>query len=170
MTDLTSYAASFATPQSGDTLATVRALALARLNSTRKRIASVLLESGNESSGEDLVSFTPGGGTAWRPETGLALLAYRNQQYELAGLQWAAASAGMGGSGNVRIRIDTPQWLYLDGALLPVTGDCTLVADGDSLVIESDCGAHTFRVTGENLWSSTEAGLCSRQALLRRDM
>jgi len=155
MTDLTSYAAAFATPQSADSLGAVRALALARLNTTRKRIVNGLVESGNGAPGEDLLSFAPGDGTAWRPETGLALVAYRNRQYGLAALQWAAASAGMGGRGRVRIRIDAPQWLYVDGALLPIAGECGVNADGDSVVIESDCGTHTLRATEDNRWLST---------------
>jgi HEXXH motif-containing protein len=156
MTDMTSYAKSFASPHGGDSMAAVRALALGRLNSTRNRIASALAESGREETAQALVSFLHGKGTAWRPETGLALLAYRNQQHGLAGLQWASAAAGMGGSGNVKTRVVSPQWLYLDGWLTPVSGDCILRADGGSIVIESDLGSTTYRSSAGNRWSPLE--------------
>jgi HEXXH motif-containing protein len=157
MTDMTSYAASFASPNGGDNMSAVRALALGRLNSTRKRIAGALAENGREETAWALLSFLPGKGTAWRPETGLALLAHRNQQHGLAGLQWAAAAASMGGSGTFKIRVETPQWLYLDGWLRAVSGDCILradsSADGGSVVIESDLGSTTYRCSADNRWS-----------------
>lgn len=156
MTDMTSYAASFSNPHGGDTMAAVRALALGRLNSTRKRIENALAESGQEETAWSLHSWMPGKGTAWRPETGLALLAYRNQQPGLAGLQWAAAVAGMGGSGTVKTRVESPQWLYLDGWLAAVSGDCILRADGDSIILESDLGSTTYRSSAGNRWSPVE--------------
>jgi HEXXH motif-containing protein len=156
MTDMTSYAASFASPNGGDTMAAIRALALGRLNSTRKRIVGALAESGQEETAQALLSFLPGKGTAWRPETGLAFLAYRNQEPRLAGLQWAASAAGMGGSGTVTTRIENPQWLYLDGWLTPVSGDCGLNADGRSIVVESDRGSTVYRSSADNRWSPVE--------------
>jgi HEXXH motif-containing protein len=159
MTDMTSYAPAFASPGGGDTTGAVRALALGRLNSTRKRIVSKLAESAQEESAHALLAFLPGGGSAWRPETGLALSAYRNQQHGLAALQLAAASAGMGGSGHVHTRIETPQWLYLDGWLTAVNGHCSLKADGVSISINSDLGNTTYHTSGENSWSPQDAAL-----------
>jgi len=159
MTDMTSYAALFASPASGDNTGAIRTLALGRLNSTRKRIMSKLAESTQEEAGRALLAFLPGGASAWRPETGLALSAYRNQQHELAALQLAAALAGMGGSGQILTRIETPQWLYLDGWLTAVNGYCTLKADGVSISIHSDVGNTTYHATGENRWTPDDAAL-----------
>jgi HEXXH motif-containing protein len=157
MTDMTTYATAFASPDEQGTMGAIRALALGRLNSTRKRIAGALIESGEEAKAEALLSFRPGNGNAWRPETGLALSAFRNRQHGLAGLQWAAAGAGIGGSGCVELHVETPQWLYLDGWLTAVKGACALRADGASVVVESDLGSSTFRVSAENRWSPAEA-------------
>lgn len=158
MTDMTSYAAAFASPLGGGSTGAVRTLALGRLNSTRKRIVGALAESGQEETAQALVSFVPGRENAWRPETGLALLALRNQKLGLASLQWAAACAGMGGSGNVQARMDSPQWLYLDGWLTAVSGACALRSDGRSMHIESDLGSTTYHVSAENRWSPDDAG------------
>jgi len=165
MTNMTSYAAAFASPQGGDTTGAVRALALGRLNSTRKRIVAALAESGQEETAQALVSFLPGKGSAWRPETGLVLSAYRNQQHGLAALQLAAGCAGMGGSGQITTRLETAQWLYLDGWLMAVNGHCGLRADGSSIVIDSDLGSATYHnsaasaASNENRWSPSEAAL-----------
>ncbi|HUB81295.1 MAG TPA: HEXXH motif-containing putative peptide modification protein [Bryobacteraceae bacterium] len=156
MKDFTPHAALFATPQGAGTLAAVRGLALARLNSTRARIVGALAESHLDLLADSLRDFTPGGATAWRPETGLALLAYRNRQHTFAALQWAAACASMGGRGSMMARLDTPQWLYLDGSLVPLTGECGLIADGDLVVVETNCGSTAFRLTAENRWESVQ--------------
>jgi HEXXH motif-containing protein len=159
MTNMTSYAAAFASPNGGDTTGAVRALALGRLKSTRKRIVGALAESGQEKTAQALLSFLSGKGNAWRPETGLALSAYRNQQHGLAALQLAAACAGMGGSGQVDARLETAQWLYLDGWLLAVKGNCCLRAEGGSIVIDSDLGQATYHTSDENRWSPSQAAL-----------
>ena len=156
MTDITSYAKSFASPHGGDSMAAVSALSLARLNGTRKRIEGALAESGQEETASSMRSFLPGKGTAWRPVTGLALLAYRNQQHGLAGLQWAAAVAGMGGSGTVKARVENPQWLYLDGWLTAVRGDCILRGYGGAIIVESDLGSTTYRYSAGHRWSPAE--------------
>jgi hypothetical protein len=173
MTDMTSYAAAFASPEGGDTTGAVRTLALGRLNSTRKRIVNVLAESGQEEVAQAALSFLPGKGSAWRPEIGLALTAYRNQQHGLAALQLAAACAGMGGRGQINARIETAQWLYLDGWLTALKGHCSLNAHGGSISICSDLGNVTYRASDENHWSPeksamgpwcafTSGGLCPR--------
>jgi HEXXH motif-containing protein len=159
MTNMTTYAAAFASPSGGDNTGAVRALALGRLNSTRKRIVAALAGSGQEETAQALLSLLPGKGSAWRPETGLALSAYRNQQHGLAALQLAAACAGMGGSGQITIRLETAQWLYLDGWLMAVNGQCGLRAEGSSIVIDSDLGSATYRTSKENRWLPSEASL-----------
>ena len=100
MTDMLSFASAFASPQGGEAHGAVRALALARLNSTRRRISAALESSGQPETAEALLAFTAGQGSAWRPETGLALQSLRSQAtpelstLRMAALQLAAACAG----------------------------------------------------------------------------
>lgn len=153
MTNMTSYAPAFASPEGGDTTGAVRTLAAGRLQSTRKRIVNALAESGEEETSQAAQAFAVGKGSAWRPETGLALLAHRRGQHGLAALQFAAACAGMGGSGRVDTRVETAQWLYLDGWLTPVYGPSSLSSDGGSIAIHSDYGSTTYCASNQNRWS-----------------
>jgi HEXXH motif-containing protein len=152
MIDMVSHAKAFASPDGGDNAGMVRALALGRLHSTRRRIAGALVDSGQEERARALLAFAAGAGSAWRPETGLALLAHRRQAHELAALQLAAAYAGTGGSGGFEGRIDAPQWLYLDGWLTPVDGRCVLTSDGWAIRIESDLESVTYLASHGNHW------------------
>lgn len=153
--DMSRYTPAFAAPDGGDATGVVGALALARLNSTRRRIAGALTDSGQDPAAQALLSFSGGPGSAWRPETGLALQALRNQSTGLAALQLAAACAGMGGSGDLNARVEEPQWLYLDGWLTPVRGFCCLAADGRSIKISSNFGSVEFLSSAENRWTPT---------------
>jgi hypothetical protein len=152
MADLTSYAAAFASPVGGDTSGVVRTLSLARLNSTRKRIAAALAASREAETAQALRELQAGNNSAWRPESGLALMACRNQHTRLAALQVAAAYAGMGASGQVATRLDHAQWLYVDGWLTAVDGNCSLKADGQSIVVESDLGVASYQVADDSRW------------------
>ena len=152
MIDMVSYAKAFASPDGGDSAGIVRTLALARLNSTRRRIAGALADAGQEETARALGSFAVGTGSAWRPETGLALTSHRKQSHGLAALQLAAAYAGTGGSGQVESRLETPEWLYLDGWLTPIGGRCGLKSDGRSIVIDSDFGSATYLASSQNHW------------------
>lgn len=153
MTDMSSYARAFACPANGAAVGIVRALAAGRLNGTRKRVASVLGREGHDALAQALLSFTPGKGSAWRPETGLSLLFHRNGANELAALQAAAACAGMGGTGQVEARFEQPQWLYLDGWLQPVQGECSLVASDGSIRVRSELGTATYSLGAEHHWT-----------------
>ncbi|HEY6293069.1 MAG TPA: HEXXH motif-containing putative peptide modification protein [Terriglobia bacterium] len=157
MTDMLAYAPAFASPDGGEATGLVRALALARLNGTRRRIAGALADSGEGETAQALLAFTPGQGSAWRPETGLALQAHRSQSVGLAALQLAAACAGTGGNGSIETRINAPQWLYLDGWLTPVDGRCSLTADGRSIQINSDLGGAEFLASDQNRWAPVDA-------------
>ena len=75
---------------------------------------------------------------------------------QLAALQLAAACASMGGSGSLETRVEAPQWLYLDGWLIPVNGGCSLTADGGAVQINSDLGAATLLASDQNHWSLAE--------------
>jgi HEXXH motif-containing protein len=162
MTDILGWASAFASPDGGEATGAVRALALARLNSTRRRIAATLENSGQAETARALLAFTAGPASAWRPETGLALLSLRTQvstessNLQLAALQLTAACASMGGSGSLETRVEAPQWLYLDGWLVPVSGCCSLTADGGAVQINSDLGAATFLASDQNHWSLAE--------------
>ena len=157
MTNMTSYAPAFASPTGGDTTGAVRTLAAGRLQSTRKRIVTALAESGRrEETAQAAQAFVAGKGSAWRPETGLALLAHRRGQHGLAALQFAAACAGMGGSGRVDTRLETAHWLYMDGWLTPVHGETSLSADGVSIAIHSDYGRTTYQASEQGRWSPAE--------------
>jgi HEXXH motif-containing protein len=160
MMDIMSYATAFASPAGGEAAGIVRALATGRLNGTRRRVAAALADSGRQDAANSLLAFTTGTGSAWRPETGLALLAHREQSPGLAGLQLAAALGGAGGRGRMEVRTEEPQWLYLDGWLTPVGGRCGLTADGRSITIDSDLGSASSLVSGENRWapSGSSAG------------
>jgi HEXXH motif-containing protein len=163
MPDMLAFAPAFASPDGGQATGAVRALALARLNSTRRRIAATLEDLGQPETARALLAFAAGPGTAWRPETGLALQSLRNQAapesstLQLAALQLVAACAGMGGSGSLETRIEAPQWLYLDGWLTPVRGCCNLTADGRSIRINSDLGRAAFLASDQNRWSPADA-------------
>ncbi len=159
MTDTVSYAKVFASPAGGDASGLVRSLALGRWNSTRRRVAGALRDSGEEKSAEALLGFTAGRGSAWRPETGLALMAHRERSHGFAALQVAAAAAGMGGCGSLETRVDAPRWLYLDGWLTPVAGTCTLSADGNTVTIRSELDNTSYTADGRG-WrpSGTPAG------------
>ncbi len=157
MTDMNSYAPAFASPSGGDTTGAVRTLAAGRLNSTRKRIVKALAESGQEEASQALLSFVPHKGSAWRPETGLALSAHRSRQNGLAALQLAAAYAGMKGCGQIDTYVDMPQWLYLDGWLTPVHGRCGLKADGQSISIDSNLGSTSYQYSASNRWLPVES-------------
>jgi HEXXH motif-containing protein len=163
MTDMLSFAPAFASPDGGEAHGAVRALALARLNSTRRRIAAALESSSQPETAGALLGFTAGQGSAWRPETGLALQSLRSQvtpelsTLRMAALQLAAACAGMGGSGSLEARVEVPQWLYLDGWLTPVNGRCSLTADGRSIQIKSELGSSGFFAPEQNRWSPAES-------------
>jgi HEXXH motif-containing protein len=157
MTDMVSYAKAFASPDGGDSAGIVCALALGRLSGTRRRIAGALGDAGREDTARALLAFAVGAGSAWRPETGLAMLAYRRQSHGLAALQLAAAYAGTGGSGRVESLVEAPQWLYLDGWLTPVEGRCGLRSDGRSITIDSDFGRATYAASSENHWRPADA-------------
>src|SRR5215469_15534240 len=108
MTDMLALAPAFASPYGGEAHGVVRALALARLNSTRRRIAAALENIGLPEAAQALLAFSAGPASAWRPETGLALQVLRTQvtqhpsTLQMAALQVAAACAGMGGSGSLQ--------------------------------------------------------------------
>jgi HEXXH motif-containing protein len=157
MVDMVSYAKAFASPDGEDSAGIVRTLALGRLNGTRRRIAGSLADAGQEETARELLAFPVGAGSAWRPETGLAMLAHRKQSHGLAALQLAAAYAGTGGSGSVESWIEAPQWLYLDGWLTAVKGRCGLRADGRSINIDSDFGSAEYLACGENHWKPAGA-------------
>jgi HEXXH motif-containing protein len=161
MTNMLDLAPAFASADGGEATGAVRSLALARLNSTRRRIATALENSGQAEAAQALLAFAAGQGSAWRPETGLALQSLRCQAapepstLQLAALQLAAGYAGMGSSGHLETQVDAPQWLYLDGWLTPVSGRSTLVADGRSIQIRSDLGTVAF-LDGSHRWSPAE--------------
>jgi HEXXH motif-containing protein len=163
MTNMLALAPAFGSPEGGEATGAVRALALARLNSTRRRIAAALESSGQPETAQALLAFTAGQASAWRPETGLALQSVRMQAtpepstLRMAALQLAAGCAGMGGSGSLETRIEAPQWLYLDGWLTPVSGSCSLRADGRSIQIRSDLGTAAFLASEQNRWSPADA-------------
>lgn len=150
--DMSVYTPAFATPDGGDATGVVGALALGRLNGTRRRIAGALADSGQAATAQALQDFSAGKGSAWRPETGLALQAHRNESIPLAALQLAAACAGTGGRGYLDTRLEVPQWLYLDGWLIPMKGFCSLSADGRSINIHSDLDSTAFLASAENRW------------------
>ncbi len=162
MTDMLTFAPAFASPDGGEAIGAVRAISLARLNGTRRRIAAALDGSGQPERAQSLLAFACGQGSPWRPETGLALQFLRSQapqetsNLQMAALQVAAACAGMGGAGSLEARIDAPQWLYLDGWLTPVSGDCRLTADGHSIRIYSDLGETVFVASQHNGWSPAD--------------
>ncbi len=157
MTDPLTYAKAFATPAGGEAAAVVNSLAMARWNSTRRRVAGALAEAGEQGAAEALLAFSAGHGSAWRPETGLALAAYREHSHALAALQAAAAGAGMGGTGSLETRLDTPRWLYLDGWLTPVEGRCRLSADGRTIQIASGLGDVSYVAGDGRQWRPGEA-------------
>jgi len=159
MTDVTSLAPAFASPIAGDTSGAVHSLAAGRLNSTRKRVARALLESNQDQIAESLLAFSRGETSAWRPETGLALMAYRGQQNQLAALQTAAAYAGMGSVGQLIAFVEKPQWLYLDGWLTAISGHCTLSAERNSLTIHSALGTASYQVSDDRRWIPTQQAL-----------
>jgi hypothetical protein len=159
MVDVISCARIFASPYSGDTSGIVRALAAGRLKSSRRLIASALADSHEDETAQALLAFELGDGSAWRPETGLALLALRNESNGFAALQLAAACAGAGGRGCVESLIKTPEWLYLDGWLTAVNGRCGLRSDGRSIIIESDLNGITHLVPHENRWAPAETAV-----------
>jgi HEXXH motif-containing protein len=156
MIDVVSYARAFASPYGGDTAGIVRALAGGRLNSTLRLIAGSLADSGQEKTAKAILAFELGNGSAWRPETGLALLAHRNDSNGLAALQLAAAYAGTGGSGCVESLIEEPEWLYLDGWLTAVSGRCSFRSDGHLIIIDSDLGSTAYLASDENRWAPAE--------------
>jgi len=170
MLNALSYAHKFATPLIGgsnpkdflegdnDTSAVVAALAAGRLTSTRRLITAGLTEAGQAPTAESVMGFQSGGGRAWRPETGLALLANRYEKHNLSAFQLAAAMAGMGGSGRVEIDFDNPEWIYLDGWLTPVNGRSVLESDGHNILIDSDLGCCPF-LASSNLWTPAKANL-----------
>ncbi|HVK63006.1 MAG TPA: HEXXH motif-containing putative peptide modification protein [Polyangium sp.] len=157
MADISSHADIFASPVHGDAVGAVRSLAAGRLNATRRRVADVLSRAGKDEAARALVAFTPGRGSAWRPEMGLALLALRNDAPALAALQLAALHGGMGGSGVVEVDIDTPQWLYLDGWLEPIQGACRLAAGENKTTLHSDLGHATYVLSPEKNLVPAEA-------------
>jgi HEXXH motif-containing protein len=150
MNDVISYAEAFASPLGGDTAGIVSAVATARLNGTRRRIAASLAEAGQEQTAHDVLAFGAGSGNAWRPETGLALLADRNEAYGIAALQLAAACASTGGAGDLESQVNPAEWLYLDGWLTPVAGRCCLRSDGRSIAIHSDLGRTEYLLSSQN--------------------
>lgn len=137
MPDMAAHAPFFASPTQGSAAETVRAIAAGRLKKTRRCITDALEKSGLQRAAESLLAFAGGTGTAWRPETGLALLAHRNQSTSFAALQLSAAYSGMGSSGTIEVALDRPHWLYFDGWLLPVDGQCRLESDGGSITVNS---------------------------------
>jgi len=159
MPDVLNLAPAFASPEGGEAVGAVRAISLARLNGTRRRIAAALDSSGQPESAQALLAFAAGQACAWRPETGLALQLLRSQatpessNLQTAALQLAAACAGMGGAGSLEAHVNAPQWLYLDGWLMPVSGACRLTADGRSIRINSDLGGAEFFASAHNGWS-----------------
>jgi len=159
MPDMLTFAPAFASPDGGEAIGAVRAISLARLNGTRRRIAAALDSSGQPEGAQALLAFTAGQASAWRPETGLAMQFLQSRatpepsNLHMAALQLAAACAGMGGAGSLEARIDAPRWLYLDGWLTPVSGDCSLTADGHSIRINSDLGETEFLASGQHGWS-----------------
>ena len=150
MNDVISYAEAFASPLGGDTAEIVSAVAAARLDGTRRRIAASLSEAGEEQTAQATLAFGAGSGSAWRPETGLALLADRNEAYGMAALQFAAACASAGGVGDLESHVNPAEWLYLDGWLTPVAGRCRLRSDGRSITIHSDLGSTEYLLSSEN--------------------
>jgi HEXXH motif-containing protein len=163
MTNMLAFAPAFASPDGGEAHAVVRTLALARLNSTRRRIAAALENRGLTETAQALLAFTAGPASAWRPETGLALQSVRTQVspdssvLQMAALQLVAACAGMGGSGCVEAQVEAPQWLYFDGWLVPVCGCCKLTSDGRSIRIDSELGEAAFLASDQNRWSPADS-------------
>ena len=159
MPDMLAFAPAFASPDGGEATGAVRAISLARLNGTRRRIASALDSSGQPEGAQALLAFAAGRASAWRPETGLAMQFLQSRatpestNLHMAALQLAAACASMGGAGSLDARIDAPQWLYLNGWLAPVSGDCRLTADGRFIQINSDLGGTTFCASERIGWS-----------------
>jgi len=147
MADLTSYAKLFASPTGGSAAGAVRKLAAGRLDATRRRLAGALARAGHNATAESLLALVAGAGNAWRPETGLALLAHRHDSHALAALQMGAAYGGTGGTGAVEAVLEEAKWLYLDGWLQPVQGQCSLVAGGGSISVRSDLGLATYSLS-----------------------
>jgi HEXXH motif-containing protein len=162
MTNMPPFASAFASPHGGEAHAVVRALALARLNSTRRRIAAAVENRGLAETGQALLAGAAGQASAWRPETGLALQRMLSQPspdsstLQMAALQLAASCASMGGSGCLEARVEGPQRLYLDGWLVPVSGCWNLAADGRSIRINADLGEAAFLASDHNRWSPAD--------------
>ena len=160
MATLASYAKLFANPTGGSAEGAVRKLAAGRLDATRRRLAGALAQAGDDAMAQSLSAFVAGAGSAWRPETGLSLVAHRAQMHALAALQLGAAYGGTGGTGAVYGVLEAAQWLYLDGWLQPVQGQCSLIARGDSISVQSDLGAATYSLSAAGNWtpSGTPSG------------
>ncbi len=152
MSDLLSWAPAFASPLCGDSSGLTGALASGRLKSTQRLIAGSLAESGRTQLAASVLMLTAGEQSAWRPETGLALLAHERQRHQLAALQFALACAGTGGTADVAFRLYRPEWLYLDGWLIAANGDCAVQSDGTRIRISG----RSF-VINQNRWAPVES-------------
>lgn len=141
MTDIGSYAPSFASPWGGDSSGVVAALAMGRLESTRRIL-------GTSRGSEAVLAFAADGGNAWRPEIGLALLADSRGAHGLAALQFLLACHG-----NLKVFLEQPEWLYFEGWLTPVQGRCIVARDARSATIDSALGSARFE-NREGHWSS----------------
>ena len=62
MPDMLALAPAFASPEGGEAIGAVRAIALARLNGTHRRIAAALDSSGQTESAQALLAFAAGQG------------------------------------------------------------------------------------------------------------
>ncbi len=157
MADLTLHAKAFASPGSGDAPGAVRPLAAGRLHGTRRRVAEALARAGVDAAARSVLAFTAGAGSAWRPETGLALQAHRAGDHALAALQLGAAYAATGGGAAIEVSLDAPTWLYLDGWLMPVEGRARLTTDAGAITVRSERGGATYTLYQGNTWIPDEA-------------
>jgi len=149
------YAPLFASPHAGSSAEVVRKLARARLRGTRQRIARKLVDSGEVKAADALLAFVEGTESAWRPETGLSLLAYRNHSAAAGALQLVTALAASGGKGSLEVHVESPVSLYLDGSVIVADGVCSVSADGLTVAITSDRGRSIF-VAAERCWAAVD--------------
>jgi HEXXH motif-containing protein len=143
------YAANIASPLGGDTTGLIQGLGRQRLLCTQRRIIGALTDAGHDAS--LLAAFLLGFNTAWRPEAGLALLFLREGNVGCAGLQVALAIASTGSRGAVSLPASTPTWLFLDGWLVRVAGNCSITSHDETLVISSELACTRFNWR-ENRW------------------
>lgn len=154
--DTTAYARLFASPHAGSSEGIVRKVAGSRLRRVRRDIARALVDAGEAKAAEALLGFAEGSHSAWRPETGLSLLAYRKGSITAGALQLATALAASGGKGSLEARVDSPVTLYMEGSVITVCGACSISADGHAVAITSDHGRSLF-IAADQGWAAVDA-------------